>query len=273
MDINIIKKGISRRLSGIGVYAKDFSVSSIEIESSNEKVEGYDGYLETGVSFGSRTISVPFYFRANDMIDFQHKRDELFGVVMSKEPFHIQEIRRPEIMSYPFTDQAGTVVVKADDHEVSVKRYKVRLKNVFEIEQTLRYGEGELLFTTIDQPFAESVNVMSRVFKANSFVFPNGGNLPINMRTQNETEIIFSGASDGLSIMNVSTGDIWTLNTPTVEGDVVVLKGVQSHRNEHSVFKDTNKRLIGFGVGNNEFEITGTIGDFTLEIKTRFYFL
>jgi len=273
MDINIIKKGISRRLSGIGVHAKDFSVSSIEIESSNEKIEGYDGYLETGVSYGSRTILVPFYFQADNMLDFQHKRDDLFGVVMSKEPFHIQEIRRPEMMKYQFTDPMDIVATQADNHEVSTKRYKVRLKNMFEIEQSLKYGEGELLFTTIDNPFAESVNVMSRVFKTDNFVFHNGGNIPIDMRTQNETEITFQGASNNLSIKNITTGDEWTYTGSTTVDDAIKLKGVRSLKNDVSVFKDTNKRLISFAAGNNKFEIGGATGEFTLGISTRFYFL
>src|SRR5699024_413517 len=43
------------------------------------------------------------------------------------------------------------------------KRYKVRIANVIELDQSLTFGEGELEFETTELPFAESIGTSSDI--------------------------------------------------------------------------------------------------------------
>lgn len=293
MDINITKGGTSKRLSDIGVIAKDFVVSSIEIEADNDKLEGRDGYIDNGATFGERTIVVPFYFKAHDLLDVPLLRDELFRLVLDKKPFYIQEMRRKHRQNYPFVKPNEPAPNIVDDHELFQKRYKVRLANVFEIDQMLEYGEGELVFVAVDSPFAESVGTTldELTFTADvwgfgqgltfeepkyehntaTFRIYNAGDVTIDPREM-PLEISFLGASTGLSITNSTTGDMWEYSGTTAVTDNIFLRGVQSFKNSTSIFKDTNKKLISIAPGWNDFTLTGTSGSFLISFEHRFYY-
>jgi len=275
LDIKITKSnGDIFTLEGLGVAVKDFIVSSPGIESSYEKIEGRHGFLNTGATYGSRTIVVPFYFDA-ELRDFAAKRDLLFSLLSDVNPFFIEELRREEADSYAFVD-TNEKPKKKDGTEnalVSGKRYLVRPVNGLEFEQSLRVGEGELQLETVGVPFAESVNVVKRKFSESNFGFANQGNISISMKEQQETTISFKGVSSGLTIRNVSTGEEWAYNGTTTASDEIKLVGVRSLKNNQSIFSQTNRKLISFATGNNKIEIEGATGDFEIVISTRFYFL
>lgn len=274
MDINITRREGQKKLSDIGVRAKDFVVSSISIETSTDAAEGRDGLIVGDVRFAERSIVVPFYFLSEDLLNFATVRDKIFHLFTSKEELYIQEIRNREIDGYKFVNTTEPAAKKNEDNQVvSGKRYSVRLVNVIEIPQDGLMGEGELVFSTFETPYAESVNVITRKYDKDHFRFINEGHIPIDMRTQDDTEITFTGASSGLEIQNLTTGDTWRYDLTTATEDVITLKGVRSLKNGQSVFADTNKKMINLAVGNNEFSISGASGEFELTISTRFYFL
>lgn len=293
MDINITKGGTSKRLSEIGVIAKDFVVSSIGIEADNDKLEGRDGYVDNGATFGERTVVVPFYFKAHDLLDVPLLRDELFRLVLDKKPFYIQEMRRKHRQNYPFVKPNEPAPNIDDDHELSQKRYKVRLANVFEIDQMLEYGEGELVFVTVDSPFAESVGTTldpltftrevwqvgqgltleEPKYSHNTTTFRifNAGDVTIDPREM-PLEIIYRGRSNGLEIKNNTTGDVWKYDGTTSDVENIFIKDVRSLKNGNSIFKDTNKKLITLAPGWNDFTLSGTLGVFLISFEHRFYY-
>src|SRR5699024_9085133 len=70
--------------------------------------------------------------------------------------------------AYDFVD---TNEKAKDDEEsqnnfVGGKRYKVRLHDSFDIEQSLEYGEGEFIFETTDLPYAESIGTTQDIDNA-----------------------------------------------------------------------------------------------------------
>lgn len=296
MDIKITKGDVSKRLSELGIIAKDFIVSSIEIESDNDKMDGRDGYIDMGATFGERTIVVPFYFEGFDLLDVPLVRDELFRLVMDRKPFYIQEMRRKHRQGYKFVNPNEAATDEEDDHELFQKRYKVRLANSFEIEQTSVYGEGELVFVTVDTPFAESVGTtqdeltftadvwqfgqglywsndgeISYSHNTSTFRIYNAGDVEIDPRDL-PLEIIFRGKSSNLQVTNNTTGDVWMYNGTTSDIENIFIRGVQSFKNSTSIFKDTNKSLITLAVGWNDFTITGTNGPFLIDFNHKFYY-
>jgi len=145
MDVEITKQnGKIFKLSDYDITVRDFIVGSIEILPTYSEIEGRHGRVNMGATYGTRVISVPFYFKANDMLDYPLLRDLLFELTVDTEPFYVRELRRG-------------IFQTGDNKYVGGKRYLVRLVNSFDVEQTYRYGFGELSFETTDLPFAESI--------------------------------------------------------------------------------------------------------------------
>jgi hypothetical protein len=104
---------------------------------------------------------------------------------------------------------------------------------------------------------------------ATEFTLYNAGDVTIDPRNS-PLVITYLGASDGLTIRNVTTGDEWTYEGATVAGDVIQLDGVRSTKNSVSIFRDTNHRLITLEPGANDFELAGTDGSFEITFDFRF---
>src|SRR5690625_6126752 len=78
MDVEITKlSGESFRLSEYDVYARDFIVESIEVIPNYSAVDGRNGRVDNGATYGGRGISVPFLYKAADMHGVALLRDEL----------------------------------------------------------------------------------------------------------------------------------------------------------------------------------------------------
>src|SRR5699024_9875340 len=168
MDVEIIKRdGSSFLLSSHDIHAKDFIVSSIELDPHYSEVENRSGRVDNGATYKARTITVPFYIKAHDLHDYALLRDELFSLVVSRESFYIRELRRAKYHAYEFVDtnESPRYDKKTENKYVGGKRYKVRIANTIELEQTLVFGEGELLFETTELPFAESIGTTADIDK------------------------------------------------------------------------------------------------------------
>lgn len=259
-------------LSRLGIMATDFIVSSLNFRTETEYLEGRHGDYVTDRSYGSRFITIPFYYMGKSS-EFTSFRDRLHGLLTDTNPYYVEELSK-STKGYEFTDvnePAKTAI--SDDYNHTGKRYLVYLASPLELRESSGFVEGEIIMETIESPFAESVNVIKRRFNSNEFTFKNDGNVAIEMHTQTETEITFKGASNGLEIKNLTTGDVWKYNGSTTASDTILLKGVRSFKSGQSIFGQTNRKLISFAPGNNKFELSGITGDFDFTISTRFYFL
>lgn len=195
-----------------------------------------------------RNITARFYSKSDDYIDSLLSRDMLYEILSDGSEIYVSEEKN------------------------TGKRWKVHVDGWTPERANLRVKHFEIPMRAISGT-AESVNIIKRKYDTKTFTFKNEGNVPINMRRQSETTIIFKGASNGLTIKNLTTSDIWKYNGLTTENDEIKLIGVRSLKNGQSIFGDTNHKMIDFAPGINKFEISGTIGDFELNITTRFYFL
>src|SRR5699024_1073616 len=266
MDVEITKQnGDSTRLSDLGITVRDFVVSSVNVEGIYSEVEGRAGTVDYGADFGSRTITVPFYYKASDLHDVPLLRDELFGLVVSSEPFYVREMRR-------LTYQTG------ENLFVGGKRYLVRISGNFDIEQEFKYGFGELVFETVGLPFAESIGTTQDIernglrysdelwsygmgllyedeaqkytHQSMNFAIYNAGNVEVHPFEQ-LLDIKISGASKNYELKNVTTGDVFKYTGNATGG--LRLNGANITLNGLQALRDTNKQYITLAKGWNTF--------------------
>jgi len=229
------------------LWVSSFRIHSPSFETAIETIEGRHGEILLAKRLTGRKITTHYQIEAVDEKDFDLFRDEIYSIFNPLQEFYI--IRDL---------QQG-------------KRIKVSVANNFDIDYiTLEDGEFSVEFI-IHSVFIESVNKIEYPFNTN-FSFNNIGNVLIDMREQSETEIEFKGASTNLVIKNLTTGDEWKYTGSTTSNDLILLKGIRSTKNGLSIIKNTNKRIITFAPGWNDFEILGAT-NYTLTIKTRFYFI
>lgn len=273
MDVEITRlDGNSFRLSEYNVSVRDFIVGSIPVLSSYGSVEGRSGVIDYGAEYGQRTITVPFYMKAHDFADFPLLRDELFSLVVSREPFYIRELRK---IDYGF----------GENQYVGGKRYEVRISGAFDIEQQLRYGFGELAFETSSLPFAESIGTTQDIerdgvgadseiwgfgmgiiaddeslvytYTGTSFRIYNAGDVPIHPFEQQFKITIdnITGSSSYFELRNTTTGNIFRVNE--LANGTIILDGPNITKNSLNYLRQTNKKFIELALGWNDFSVHG----------------
>ncbi|PEP21986.1 phage tail domain-containing protein [Bacillus wiedmannii] len=292
MDVQITRmNGQTMKLSDINVQAQDFRVGSIEMRPTYTEVEGANGRISTGSTYGVRTITVPFYFKAQDLLDVAITRDKLFEMILSTEAFYIRELRRLEYQN-------------GDNQFVSGKYYKVKLSSTFDIDQQLKYGFGELEFETADLPFAESIgksldiqrdgvspgsglwgagmgiisDPASRIYKHKAiagqrFQIFNHGNIPVHPFEQ-ELKITISdvaGSTAGFMLKNHTNLSTATITSALYITDTIIYSGPNIGRNGLSFLRNTKKDFIELVPGWNTLEVFNCTSA-TIEFDFRFYY-
>lgn len=290
MDVMITKaNGHTFSLDSLGVVARDFNVSSIPIEANYGNAEGRHGTIDYGATYGTRTISVPFYFKAEDTLDYPLLRDELFGMISTLQPFYIRELRRD-------TYQTG------DNTLVGGKRYLVRLRNEINLEQTLDYGFGELTFETTGLPFAESIGTTLDIERdginadtaiwgygmgliadneslrfthtANLFRIYNAGNVAVHPFEQDLKITINNvvGSTSFLELRNETNGTVFRVNEAVTTSEVITLDGPNITINGLQALRRTNRKYIELSPGWNDFRLTG-VTSARVTVDARMYYL
>lgn len=292
MDVQITRmNGQTMKLSDINVQVQDFRVGSIEIRPTYLDVEGTSGRIHTGSTYGVRTITIPFYFKGQDLLDFAMIRDKLFEVITSVEPFYVRELRRLEYQN-------------GDNLFIGGKRYKVQLSSTFDADQQFKYGFGELQFETTDLPFAESIgkssdiqrdgvtstsglwgvgmgimtDPASKIYKHKAvagqrFQIFNPGNVPVHPFEQ-ELKIVISdvvGGSTGFMVKNLTNFSTATINYALSSSDIVIYNGPNIGRNGLEFLRNTKKDFIELVPGWNTFEVFNCTSA-TIEFDFRFYY-
>ncbi len=289
MDVEITKQdGKTTRLSDIGITVQDFVVSSISVEGIYSEIEGRSGLLDYGAVMGSRTITVPFYYKAADLHDVPLLRDELYSLIISSKSFYIRELRRD-------------IYQTGENKYIGGKRYLVRITGEFDIEQTFKYGFGEMVFETTELPFAESIGttqdiggdgllhsdelwgygmglmygeeLQSYTHESDNFYIYNAGNVGIHPFEQHLTIDIsdVEGSVNGFELINKTTGDVFRVNEQVNSDARILLEGPNITRNGLQYLRKTNRKYITLAPGLNEFNI-GKASKARVKFDFRFYY-
>lgn len=247
-----------------------------EMKHDTEEIENRDGFIDLGTVYGSRKMDAEVVFTARDRLDNPLIQNKIFRIFDSREPFFLIDDREPG------------------------KRWLVKCESSFTPDQRMAtFGTFDIAF--VGQPYAESVGTTLDPITTDSglwqigqgliidesieythtdqasFQIYNAGDKIVDPR-EDQLEITFTGASNGLRIENWTTGDVWEYNDGTTIGstgqnDVIKLVGVRSLKNNTSIFGETNRRLLKLKQGYNEIVIYNTIGSFTISFDFRFKYL
>lgn len=235
-------------MDALGLAGLRLRIPSPSYRTNTQEIDGRSGAIVIDRVLEPRNLVAEFVSIASDYIDSLVLRDKLYEVLGNGRSFYVSETKHP------------------------LKRWKVYF-NEWDLD---RFDSKTFTFQIpliVESGTSESVSITERIFTTATFSFNNEGNQTIDPRIHSETQIEFSGASSGLSIRNLTTGDEWSWSGSTIQGDILLLKGIQSFKNGQSIFAQTNKKLISFKPGLNDFQIVGATATFQLTIRTRFYFL
>lgn len=242
------ENGDKLSVESLKLFGLKLHIPSPSYDLITESVDGRGGVIVLDEILQPRNLTARFFTNSGNYEDTLRLRDELYRILSSGGAIYVSETYQPG------------------------KRWMVHVQGWSPERINRRVLEFEIpLINPIG--LSESVNIITRSFDTTTFAIHNDGDVAVDMKAQEETTITFVGESDSLAIHNLTTGDLWTYDGTSSVDDVITLKGVRSFKNGQSIFGETNHKLISLAVGNNNFEISGASGPFTLTISTRFYFL
>ena len=249
------------------LYVNSFRIISLSPEHIIEYIDGRYGSLHLGTNIKERKITAKITVEANDYIEFDTLRDEIYRIFNPLEKYYIIRDLQPN------------------------KRIEVSVSSEFDIDYIwLELGEFQIDFV-VHSPFFESTGTTLNPSYTDGY-FQLSTNEPVQYTFRNQStfkvwnegdiaidpclfplKIKFEGASNNLTIINHTTGDRWQYNGSTVESDTIRLDGIRSLKNDSSIFGNTNKKLITLEKGFNQFEIIGATSPFILSFDFRFYYI
>lgn len=239
-------------LESLGLSHSQLAIPSPSYSREVEKMEGQDGEVTISKTLNPRQIVALFKLKRDSYEELLMARDVLNGILGDGNSFYVAEAHLPG------------------------KRWRVQTDGWERIRVNPWTSRLEMPLIA-ERGVSESLQRTRRKFQTNLFRFENEGTATINMRWQNDTELVFRGTYTNLLIHNKTTGDVWQYNHQAVAPEEIILKGVRSLKVVNgltsSIFGKTNKKLIGFVPGWNEMEILGADPGFEFEVLTRFYFL
>ncbi|RYM02802.1 phage tail family protein [Sporolactobacillus sp. THM7-7] len=259
-------------MRSVGILVKKFYPESPSPVHTRETIEGRPGFIDMGTVLDGRTLHAECELRSVDIPDFALYQDEVFRIFDSREYFYLICDAEPG------------------------KRWHVKYDSKFNIEQKAREGTFAIDFIS-NLPYAESVGRtdtdpitmdsdkwqfvgagltfeedMIYQWSQNNFRIFNGGDETVDPRFH-ELLIKFKGASNGLTIKNLTTGDSFKFNQSTSASDELDLDGPQVLLNDESSLSKSNRQLIRLVPGWNDIQVSGTGGAFIISFGFRWLYL
>lgn len=249
----------------VNLWVSDFRIPSPSPDHLTDIVEGQHGEVYLGTTLKGRKVTATFLASTNDPNEFDLYRDRLFRVFNPLEPFYIiRDLQPGKRMKVVLDNPLDIEYLTPEDGEFTLD---FLINSVFmeSVGTTLNPGDLDGL------PQVETEEVVQYVFNEPSFFVWNNGDVLVNPRKQ-ELKVIFTGASENLTIRNLTTGDEWAFTEVTSESDTITLDGIKTFKNDLSAFGSTNRKLITLAPGRNDFEIVGALEPFLISFDFRFYY-
>lgn len=235
-------------LDSLGLIGLRLRIPSPSYQTVTKEIDG-GGVIVVDRTLKPRNLVAEFYSKTSGYSQSLYLRNLLYAMLGNGRILYVSESETPMRRWKVYLDEWTPERIDTKSHKFEIPLFSER-------------------------GTAESDVVIKSKHTSTTFRFKNDGNVVIDPRVHSETEIEFVGQSSNLTIKNLTTGDEWSWVGNTLAGDKILLKGVRSLKNGTSIFGQTNKKLITFNPGWNNFEILGaTGGEFELNIRTRFYFL
>ena len=245
-----------------GIRTRDVIISSPTPENNLVKVEGSNGVIDYGTTYGPRDITCYYRAQSKDFIDFSLLRDEIFHLFRTEESFYLIEKR----------ERGKRWLVKVGDP------YSIPQRNIFgnfEVNVIGLRGIAESIDTTQDiQKNGISYNEelwgygMGLLYDdeshkythtGTSFRIYNAGNVPIHPFEQRLKITISNVQGSGafLQLRNNTNGSVFRVNEAVTSGKTIVINGPVVTINSLQEFRKTNRKYIELEPGWNDFTLTG----------------
>ncbi|OLS39144.1 phage tail domain-containing protein [Bacillus sp. MRMR6] len=243
-----------------GIKTLDFVIDAPEPIHETEVIEGADGLIDLGTTYGPRKMRGSFYYEAESISEYALKRNEAFRLFLTRESVYLIDSREPE---------KRWLVKSSGFSPKQVNKY-----GFFEVEFGSFLPWAESIETTLEMSVAQiSGNKIQKYKHATStFEIFNAGSQAVNPRRM-LLLITYKGTSTNLAIKNLTTSDEWNFTGTTTTNDTIILDGIRATKNGLSIFRDSNRKLINIAPGWNEFQLVGAAGTFEISFEFRFYTL
>ncbi|WP_258831444.1 phage tail family protein [Peribacillus frigoritolerans] len=282
MDVLIEKlNGERKKFSEIGLIPRDFLVSTAGVRTYTSEITGRPGTIDKGADYGPRSITVPFMFGSEDMMDYVTKRDEVYAWLGGVESFWIYEGRS---LGYDVFEGPGeSVGIPSTYFEPEIifsKRYFVRRSSELAPDQKGLWGLDSISFETVGLPFGETPDTtLTPMESGGTYTFTNpttiqvynGGTERVDPEEGMYLVIEYKGASTNLKIRNQTNGTEWNFLGSSVANNSIKIDGVHSTLNLLSIVRNTNLELVKLEPGMNNIQVTGATSG-TLTFDFRWYF-
>ncbi|WP_366160552.1 phage tail family protein [Bacillus infantis] len=251
----------------IGCLVRSLIISSPTPKIETETADGLNGAMRIEKTWGSRTIKVSCSIVASSAKEVSNQRNQLFRLFMAEEEFYL--------------------IADSEPH----KRWLVEISNEWAPVPLGLYSEFELNFIS-HSPYAESTGTtlfpdssdgvpqvrtdepIQYVFQQPAFSIWNDSDVPVDPRERwAYLRVLFKGASENLTIKNLTTGNLFNYNGTSSAEDTIELNGIRSLKNGSSIFGQTNRQLLPLAPGRNEFEILGNSAHFEIYFDFRFLYI
>lgn len=250
-----------------------FDTGAPEPNTVTSEIVGMDGVIDKGTTYGPREMGAKFMITTYDKFDYSLLQDELFRIFDSKKPFSIIDEDRPG-RRWENVKLNGKIEFERSGARVGI----ITIPLISFSPYAVSIGSSLDDFSFDTEKFQVGMNIpaedISFVHSTNTFSIWNIGDVEIDPAKPNMgLQIYYKGASENLSISNLTTGDTWTYTGTSVVGDTIVLDGVFSRKNGISIFGSSSHKVIRLAPGENSFKLSGTIGSFTIKFDFKFLYL
>lgn len=250
-------------LEEAGIRTRDFIISSPNPIHHTESIDGGIGLIDYGTDYGERDIKLLLRTSTKNIPSFSLKRDEIYDLFFSDEHFYLIERR------------------------IYGKRWKVKVRDSFDIQQRSLFGNFEIDFIGLDgysESRGSSIEIhengisaadnlwgfgmglitpdTSLIYKFNAevaktFRVYNAGNVKVNP-FDHKLKITIKdivGSTANFRMINLTNGTSLTFNKPMTNAQTLIYDGINVKLNSTNAFKDTDHQYIELSPGWNNLKI------------------
>lgn len=272
--VKIYNDSFSEVLTDIpGLRFLDFDEEGVEVVTNSQEMKGRDGVGLLGpASFGSYTLILRFFYRGQDVKDYNLLKKRLRSLIFRRDPYYVVHSDMPGIKYSCYASENAITDIgdRFGTFEISFTVYKGYSESLLNTSQfsldkadKWQVEGGHLADSSIKYKHTDSI-----------FRIYNGSDDAINPTLGYEMMIkINADAPNGFKLINNTTGDVFEYKKAIKKNSQLIIDGVHPIINNKRVGIDTNWGWINLDKGFNEIEITGkNLGSTTVEFIFNFVY-
>ncbi|WP_165206861.1 phage tail domain-containing protein [Weissella sagaensis] len=263
MDLLVNNGSLNVKLSSKNILTTDIDESMPSLTPNTLSFKGRNGKLSFGSDYDEKKLTYTGYLTATSQSDYETKRNQLYQLFNSTNPFYITPIYSDDEM-YGFErpgQTKGDKIGQSGGSE-SIKRFYVILEDTFQPEFQGLIGGKQLYklsinFVTAVLPFGESKPKTATITDKIAYQ----GTVPAS---QLEVPFYVQFKADEVATnLTLKIGNrTWTYRGPVAVGDTFKIGGVYNLKNSLNVNDDTNAEyfvLDPFNGNSVTCSVKGTI--------------